>query len=133
MIEWAGRTRQLNHLLTLRGKIRKSAKIRARTFIRAALICGMAVSALALGPVAAHASTTLSASSGQVWGSSSTSAESAAESQAHGELTLLAESKGYSTCINVTYNDTLFYIVPGGGGYVYESTATGLCGTQVFQ
>lgn len=88
---------------------------------------------LAVGPVAAHASATLSASANNVFGSTSGSAQSAAETQARANLLSLASSNGYSTCINITFSDTLVFIVPGGGGYVFSSTATGLCGTQTLQ
>ncbi|MDX6392205.1 MAG: hypothetical protein QOJ73_3268 [Streptosporangiaceae bacterium] len=92
---------------------------------------GITVLGLALSPIAANASATLSAS-GQAWGATYGSAEANAEAQAHSSLLALASSRGYSTCINVTYSDSLYYVVPGGGGDVFNSTATGLCGNQVF-
>ena len=101
--------------------------------IKAFLIGGAAVGALALSPLAAHASATLSAGSGQVWGSTAGAAQSAAETAAHQNLLTAAQSHGYSTCINITYSDSLTYVVPGGGGDVYTSTATGLCGNEAFQ
>jgi roadblock/LC7 domain-containing protein len=111
----------------------RAGGIRAGAFIRASLICGVTVSVLSLSPLAAHASSTLSAGSGQVWAQSSSTAESEAETAAYQNLLRVAQSHGYSTCIDVTYSDSLYYIVPGGGGYVYTSTATGLCGNEVFQ
>jgi hypothetical protein len=104
-----------------------------RTLVRAAVAAGIAGLGLAISPVAAHASATLSASSGQVWGSTYGGAESAAEASAYSALLSVAQSHGYSTCINVTYSDTLVYVVPSGGGDVFSSTATGLCGNYVFQ
>ncbi|HEV2348024.1 MAG TPA: hypothetical protein VGS97_28315 [Actinocrinis sp.] len=104
-----------------------------RTLVRTAVATGIAGLGLAMSPVAAHASATLSASSGQVWGSTYGSAQSAAESSAYSALMGVANSHGYSTCINVTYSDTLVYVVPSGGGDVFTSTATGLCGNYVFQ
>ncbi len=93
---------------------------------------GITVLGLALNPIAANASVTLGAS-GQAWGATYGGAEASAEAQAHSNLLALASSRGYSTCINVTYSDSLYYVVPGGGGDVFNSTATGLCGNQVFQ
>lgn len=103
-----------------------------RALRRALTATGVAGLGVALSPVAAHASATLSASSGNVWGSTAGSAQSAAESAAHSALLSAASSHGYSTCINVSYSDTLVYVVPSGGGDVYTSTATGLCGNYVF-
>jgi hypothetical protein len=116
----------LTHQIRLRGRIR------GRTFIQASLVSGITVLGLALSPLAANASATLSGS-GQAWGATYGSAESNAEAQAYGNLMALASSKGYSTCVNVTYSDSLVYVVPGGGGDVFNSTATGLCGTLVFR
>jgi hypothetical protein len=96
------------------------------------MAAGITVLGLALNPIAANASVTLSAS-GQEWGATSGAAEANAEAQAHSSLLALASSRGYSTCINVTYSDSLYYVVPGGGGDVFNSTATGLCGNQIFQ
>jgi hypothetical protein len=108
-------------------------RLRGRTFIRASLVSGIAVLGLALSPLAAHADATLSASADAVWGATTSSAVSNAEAQAYENLLSLASSKGYSTCIDVTYSNSLSYVVPGGGGYVYDSTATGVCGTEVFE
>jgi hypothetical protein len=96
------------------------------------MAAGITVLGLALSPIAANASVTLSAS-GQAWGATYGSAEANAEAQAHSSLLALASSSGDSTCINVTYNDSLYYVIPGGGGDVFNSTAAGLCGNQVFQ
>jgi hypothetical protein len=112
--------------------LKRQISLRKRTFIRASLVSGIAVLGLGLSPLAAHASATLSAT-GQAWGATSGSAESNAQAQAYGNLVSLASSKGYSTCVNVTYSDTLVYVVPSGGGDVYNSTATGQCGNQVLQ
>jgi hypothetical protein len=112
----------------------RARRIRRRTSLTASLIGGIVVSGLALSPLAAHASATLSASTtSPVWGATSGAAESAAESAAYQNLLAAAQAHGYSTCINVTYSDSLYYAVPGGGGDVYTSTATGLCGNEVLQ
>jgi hypothetical protein len=76
---------------------------------------------------------TLSGSAQGVWGANLGSAQANAEAQARNNLLSAASSNGYSTCINVTYSDTLVYVVPSGGGDVYNSTATGQCGNQVLQ
>jgi hypothetical protein len=107
----------------------KSATVARRGFAVAAA----AAAGVMLSPVAAHASATLSGSAQGVWGATASAAQANAEVQAKGNLLSSASSQGYSTCINITYSDTLYYVVPGGGGDVYNSTATGLCGTQVFQ
>jgi hypothetical protein len=95
------------------------------------MISGIAALGLALSPLAAHASASLSAS-GQAFGSTYGAAESNAEAQSRGNLLSLAATHGFTTCINITYNDSLSYVVPGGGGDVFNSTATGLCGNTVF-
>ena len=100
--------------------------------IRASAVSGAAALAFALAPAAAHASATMSATATAVWGATDGAARANAEADAFGNLWQAAQAQGYSTCINVTYTDTLTYIVPSGGGYVYNSTATGLCGTVVF-
>lgn len=99
---------------------------------------GFAVAAVAavgvmFSPVAAHASATLSGSAQGVWGATQGAAQSNAESQARGNLLSAASSQGYSTCVNISYSDTLVYVVPSGGGDVYNSTATGQCGNYTFQ
>lgn len=119
--------RQLNRYL------RVSGRSPGRTFLQASLVCGLAALGLAFSPLAAHASATLSATAAGIWGSTYGSAESNAEAAAYADLLSKANAAGYTTCINVTYNDTLTYIVPGGGGDVFSSTATGTCGTEVFQ
>ena len=116
----------------MKNQMRLRGRIRSRALIRTFMASGITVLGLALTPVAANASVTLSAS-GQAWGATYGSAEANAEAQAHSSLLALASSRGYSTCINVTYSDSLYYVVPGGGGDVFNSTATGLCGNQVFQ
>jgi hypothetical protein len=100
--------------------------------IRAGVVSAVAASGLTFGGVAAHASATLSASSTAVWGATDSQVQRNAENAAYGNLWSAAQAHGYSTCVNVTYNDTLYYIVPSGGGYVYDSTATGLCGNLAF-
>jgi hypothetical protein len=82
--------------------------------------------------LAAHASATQSATATGIWGSTYGGAESNAEAAAYADLLSKATAAGYTTCINVTYSDTLTYIVPGGGD-VFSSTATGTCGTEVFK
>jgi hypothetical protein len=104
-----------------------------RTFIRASLVSGIAALGLGLSPLAAHASATLSGSAQGIWGANLGSAQANAEAQARSNLLSAASSSGYSTCINITYSDTLVYVVPSGGGDVYNSTATGQCGNQVMQ
>jgi hypothetical protein len=114
-----------------RGRVRRT---RGRASITASLIGGIVVSGLAFSPLAAHASATLSASTtSPVWGATYGAAESAAESQAYQNLMAAAQAHGYPTCINITYSDSLYYVVPGGGGDVFTSTATGQCGTEVLQ
>lgn len=76
-------------------------------------------------PAAAQASTVLSASA-TGWGTNWTTAEAAANNNAYNALYDLARAQG-ETCANVTYADSLYYIVPGGGGYVFSATATGTC------
>jgi hypothetical protein len=110
---------------------RLGGRIRFRALIRALTVSGITALGLALSPIAANASVTLSGS-GQAWGATSGSAEANAEAQAHSSLLAAASAKGDSTCINVTYSDSLYYVVPSGGGDVFNSTATGLCGNQVF-
>jgi len=80
---------------------------------------------LALTPAAAHAGTIRSAS-GQGWGSNWDVATTRAEAAANGNLYQLARSFG-EVCVNVTDTASLYYIVPGGGGYVFNATATGNC------
>lgn len=109
----------------------RSVKSRLRRPLTAA--AAAVVAGVVLSPTAAHASATLSASAQSVWGATSGVAQSNAEAQAKADLLSLASSRGFSTCVDVTYSDTLVYIVPGGGGYVYNSTATGLCGNQTLQ
>jgi hypothetical protein len=103
-----------------------------RALVRTSMVSGVAVLGLALSPLAAHASASLSGT-GQAWGANTAAAEANANSQAYSSLLSAASSHGFSTCVNVTYSDTLYYAVPSGGGYVYNSTATGLCGNLVFQ
>jgi hypothetical protein len=88
--------------------------------------------AVALSPAAAHASATMSASATGIWGATDGAARANAEADAYGNLYEAAQARGYSTCIDITYSDTLVYVVPSGGGDVYDSTATGLCGNVVF-
>ena len=117
---------QLKHQLGLR---RRGG---SRTFIRVSAVSGAAALAFALAPAAAYASATMSASATSVWGATDGAARANAEAGAFGNLRQTAQAQGYSTCVNVTYSDTLYYVVPSGGGYVYNSTATGLCGNVVF-
>jgi hypothetical protein len=76
---------------------------------------------------------TLTSATTQAWGPNLGGAQSAAESAAYADLMSKANARGYTVCTNVTYSDTLVYVVPSGGGDVYNSTATGQCGTQVLQ
>lgn len=92
---------------------------------RTAVVCAAAALGLALGPLAAQASTTMSAT-GSGWGSDWAVAMTNAQNDAYGNLWEDARAVGL-TCTNVTYVDNLSYIVPGGGGYVFDSTATGDC------
>jgi hypothetical protein len=92
---------------------------------RLALLTGAAALGLALTPAAANASTVRSAS-GTGWGTTWNTAIPAAEAQANGNLYQLARSYG-EACVNITYTTSLYYIVPGGGGYVFSATATGTC------
>jgi len=99
---------------------------------------GLAVAAAAAptgqcGTMVFHAQATLSASAQGVWGATQGAAQSNAEAQARNNLLSQASSQGYSTCVNISYSDTLVYVVPSGGGDVYNSTATGQCGNYTFQ
>lgn len=113
------------------------AKAKSATIVRRGLsvtaVAAAAAAGVILSPVAAHASATLSGSAQGVWGATAGAAQANAESQARSNLLSAASSRGYSTCINISYSDTLVYVVPSGGGDVYNSTATGLCGNQTFQ
>lgn len=100
------------------GRGRKAAR-------RTAVACAVAALGLALGPVAAQADTTMSAT-GSGWGTDWAMAMTNAQNDAYGNLWEDAHALGL-TCTNVTYVDNLSYIVPGGGGYVFDSTATGDC------
>jgi hypothetical protein len=89
------------------------------------VVAAVATLGLALSPVAAHAGTTRSAS-GMGWGPTWSAAIPNAEANAAGNLYDLARSYG-ETCTGITYTSSLYYIVPGGGGYVFSATATGDC------
>jgi len=110
-----------------------AARSKSATAARRGLaVAAAAAAGVMLSPVAANASATLSASAQGVWGANLGAAQSNAEAQARANLLSLASSQGYSTCINISYSDTLVYVVPSGGGDVYNSTATGQCGNMVF-
>lgn len=81
---------------------------------------------LALSPAAAHAAGTLSTTA-YGWGTDWNAATAAAENNAYWALHDQAKAIG-ETCTGVTYSGVgLYYIVPGGGGYVFSATATGSC------
>jgi hypothetical protein len=92
---------------------------------RVSVISAVAALGLALGPLAAHADTVRSATA-TGWGTNWDTATANAEANANGALYDLARSYG-ETCTGVTYTAYLYYIVPGGGGYVFSATATGDC------
>ena len=111
-----------------------AARSKSATAARRGLaVAAAAAAGVMLSPVAANASATLSASAQGVWGANLGAAQSNAEAQARANLLSLASSHGYSTCVNISYSDTLVYVVPSGGGDVYNSTATGQCGNYTFQ
>jgi hypothetical protein len=100
---------------------------RRRSFARrAAAASAVAVLGLAMSPVAAHATETLSAT-GQAWAAQSGTALANAEADAYGNLWELARSRG-ETCTNVTYTTIGYYQIPGAPyGFAYEEQATGTC------
>jgi hypothetical protein len=114
------RTKQMKHQIRLRRRIRYRALIGWTSALSAIAALGLAFS-----PVVAQASTTLSASA-QGWGSTWDSAIPNAEANADHALFTQAQSLG-ETCTGITYTSSLYYIVPGGGGYVFVATATGQC------
>lgn len=103
-----------------------------RMGVRAVMVTAVAALGLTFGSMAAHASTALSGTATGIWGATDSAARSNAENSAVGNMLSSARALGESTCINITYSDTLVYVVPSGGGSVYNSTATGVCGNVVF-
>jgi len=102
-------------------------RISYRTLIGGtAVLAAVAAVGLALSPVAAQAGTSLSAT-GQAFGATSGAAMANAEASAYSNLSTLAQSDGY-VCTGITYTTSLYYVVPSGGGDVYNATATGNCG-----
>jgi hypothetical protein len=94
---------------------------------RVAVVSVGAALALAATPLAAHASTQMSETRSG-WGTDWNAAAAAAESTAFWALHDAAKALG-ETCTDITYSNVgLYYIVPGGGGYVFMATATGNCG-----
>ena len=95
-------------------------------FVRRALVVSaLALVGLVLSPVAAQAATTRSAT-GQGFAIDPGAAQANAQANALGALNTLAAQAG-EVCTGVTYTLTLVYVVPSGGGYVYNATATGSC------
>jgi len=94
---------------------------------RVSILSAVVALGLSLSPVAASAATTRSKTgygSGPDW----SVATAHAENDAYWRLHDFARSLG-ETCTGVTYSDVnLYYIIPGGGGYVFTATATGTCG-----
>src|SRR5262249_13829995 len=76
---------------------------------------------------------TLTGPTAQATGINLGTAHATAEFPSKVNLLTVAYRAGVPVCINITYVDSLVYVIPGGNGDVYNSTATGQCGTQVFQ
>ena len=94
--------------------------------LRASVVSAVAALGLALGPVAAHAAETLSAS-GNGWGETQPAGLANAQTNAYWALYDLAHSRG-EACSGITYVTTFFYPVPGAPyGYAYTVQATGTC------
>ncbi|GLW21736.1 hypothetical protein [Microbispora triticiradicis] len=85
----------------------------------------LAATGIGLSPAAAHADTWRTAT-GSAWGQTQSSASAAAQASARNALASLATQLG-EVCTNVTSSATLVYVVPSGGGYQFNGTATGLC------
>lgn len=100
---------------------------RRRALIRrSALMSAVAAMGLAISPVAAHATETLSAT-GNGWAVDQATAYANAKADAYGNLWELAYSRG-ETCTNVTYTTVFYYPVPGAPyGYAIQERATGTC------
>lgn len=94
--------------------------------LRASAVSAVAALGLALGPIAAHATETLSAN-GNGWGADQPTGLANAQTNAYWALYDLAHSRG-ETCSGITYTTTFFYPVPGAPyGYAYAVRATGTC------
>jgi len=100
---------------------------RRRALIRrTAIASAVAALGLAISPVAAHATETLSAT-GNGWAVDQSTALANAKADAYGNLWELANSRG-ETCTNVTYTTVYVYQVPGPPyGFAYQERATGSC------
>ena len=93
---------------------------------RVPIVAGVAALGLALSPVAAHATETLSAT-GSAWAIQTYVAYEDAVAGANGALSNLAQSRG-ETCTDVTDTVIGYYAVPGAPyGFWYEVQATGTC------
>lgn len=94
---------------------------------RVSIVSVVAALGLSLSPVTADAATTRSKTgygSGPDWNVAAANAQSDAYWRLHDYAKSLGE-----TCTAVTYSNVgLYYIIPGGGGYVFNATATGTCG-----